>query len=735
MPNDLLNRIVDRLMTPAGPGEAPGGLLYWRQRIFLAVLLPSLALAAILLPYTLFTYLIPQGRWFTSAANTTAFVLGLVAVLPNLLAFRWRVALVLIGFYLVSLNVLVTFGPLSAGLVWLFAFGVLAGVLLGLAGGLFALGLNLLTLTVMGFLIARGTLAWPAAGGDILRVWVVASANFAFLNGVVAVVVPVLTKGLGATVRREQNAHDALQKEGRLLNWEKARFQMLVEEIPLGLVLIRDDGVWEYMNPAFRGMTGYDLADIPDGKAWFKAAYPDPELRQEAMSAWLGDWKASGPGVARPRTFTVTRADGVRREIHFRPVGLPNGDQLVLCEDISDRQKAEQERRMMAAQLQQAQKMEAIGTLAGGIAHDFNNILSAVLGYCELTLPHLKPEGQAHQNLEHVMKAAERAAGLVRQILAFSRQERQERRPIQLEPVIKEAMKLLRASLPATIAFRLDIDSQAGLVLADPVAIHQLLMNICTNAAQAMMPAPGVLEVSWKRGSQKPGRLADSSLFKWPWMELSVRDTGPGISPGVQERIFEPFFTTKEPGEGTGLGLAVAHGVVRSHGGEILVESAPGRGALFRVFLPLAREARKPEPRLEPPQTGGGEHILLVDDEPDLVEIGRKSLTALGYRVTASTSADDAIRIFRTTPKLFDLVVADLAMPGTTGLQLAEQINALRPRTPVIICTGFSDAVRPELVRPFGVREILHKPVVRRTLAEAVRRVLDQAQEDDSLAS
>jgi CheY-like chemotaxis protein len=218
-------------------------------------------------------------------------------------------------------------------------------------------------------------------------------------------------------------------------------------------------------------------------------------------------------------------------------------------------------------------------------------------------------------------------------------------------------------------------------------------------------------------------------------MELSVRDTGPGISPGVQERIFEPFFTTKEPGEGTGLGLAVAHGVVRSHGGEILVESAPGRGALFRVFLPLAREARKPEPRLEPPQTGGGEHILLVDDEPDLVEIGRKSLTALGYRVTASTSADDAIRIFRTTPKLFDLVVADLAMPGTTGLQLAEQINALRPRTPVIICTGFSDAVRPELVRPFGVREILHKPVVRRTLAEAVRRVLDQAQEDDSLAS
>ena len=723
----FLDKFMDRLVPPAPPGQGGGDLAYWRMRIFMAILVPGLVLAGLLFPYTVITYLIPQEKWLTIIINGTAWLLGAIAVIPGWLAYRWRVTLVLAGFYLVAMNVLTTFGPLSAGLAWLLTFGVLAAVLLGLAGGLAALAVNLVTLAVMAWLIARGVFSWDITGVDLLKVWLVASANFAVLNGVTALAIPTLTKGLDAAARREQQTAGALQQEGRRLAAQKARFQMLVEESPLGIVLIGADGIWQYVNPAFTDMTGYRLEQIPDGRAWFRLAYPDPDLRREAVAAWIGDWEASGPGVARPRTFHITRPQGDQRTIHFRPVGLPSGEQLVLCEDVTDRQQAEEDRRRLAAQLQQAQKMQAIGTLAGGIAHDFNNILSAILGYCELTLPLLKPEDQAHRNIEQVLTAAQRAADLVRQILAFSRQERTVRHPMQLAPLVKEALKLLRASLPASIDLRQDIDERAGLVLADPMAIHQLLMNLCTNAAQAMAPVPGLLEVSLKTGVQCPESVRESPLFSRGWVELAVRDSGPGISPGVQDRIFEPFFTTKAPGEGTGLGLAVAHGVARGHDGEILVESAPGRGALFRVFFPLAMQGRASAPEPETPLVGGRERILLVDDEPDLVEIGRRGLTALGYTVTASSAPGDALRLFRNTPQAFDLVITDLSMPQLTGLQLAEAIHALRPDLPVILCTGFSEAVRPELVSPLGVREILHKPLVRKSLAAAVRRALDQA--------
>jgi PAS domain S-box-containing protein len=385
------------------------------------------------------------------------------------------------------------------------------------------------------------------------------------------------------------------------------------------------------------------------------------------------------------------------------------------------------ERKRLEMQMRQAQKMEAIGTLAGGIAHDFNNLLTAINGYTELAGDAVAKGGPAWHNLQEVLAATRRAKDLVRQILTFSRHGEQEQKPVALPAIVREAMRLLRASLPATIEIRQRIDPGCGSVLADPTQMHQVLMNLCANAEYAMRDRGGLLEVGLD-GVDVDAEFAirHPGLAIGPHVRLTVRDTGPGMPPSVRERIFDPFFTTKGPGEGTGLGLAVVHGIVTSHRGVITVDSAPGLGTRFEVFLPRLDAPEHAPTRAEPPIPGGTERILFVDDEPLLTHLWDRMLQGLGYRVLSCTDGLEALEIFRATPEAFDVVITDQTMPKITGEELARELLRLRPDLPIILCTGFSHTMTEEKAKAMGVRAYLTKPLARRDIAQAIRRVLGQ---------
>ncbi|MBU4565821.1 MAG: PAS domain S-box protein [Desulfarculus sp.] len=381
----------------------------------------------------------------------------------------------------------------------------------------------------------------------------------------------------------------------------------------------------------------------------------------------------------------------------------------------------------LEAKLRQAQKMEAVGTLAGGIAHDFNNILAAMMGYTELALDDLKGEGPVAEKLRQVLIAGNRAAELVRQILYFSRIGEQEDRPLALSPLIKESLKLLRASLPATIEIQMDLPENGCQVLADPVHIHQIVMNLCTNAAQSMAEAGGVLAIGLSTIIVDEDTIKTFSTIKaGRYHKITVSDNGIGMTRRVVDRAFEPFFTTKEPGQGTGMGLAVVQGIVQEHGGDVSIYSEVGKGTTVNVFLPALETEHIPdalEKYLE--VAGGTERIILVDDEKALAEIGLSTLQHLGYAVTAFTSSQEALEKFKAAPDDFDLVISDYTMPEMTGAKLSQKILALRPDTPIIICTGFSQQLDDEKAKELGIRKLLMKPLSRGALARAVREALD----------
>ncbi|MFZ7125604.1 MAG: hybrid sensor histidine kinase/response regulator [Desulfobacterales bacterium] len=401
---------------------------------------------------------------------------------------------------------------------------------------------------------------------------------------------------------------------------------------------------------------------------------------------------------------------------------------LVIARDITERIQNENEKAKLRSQLRQAQKMEAIGTLAGGIAHDFNNILQAIIGYTEIALLQISQQRNANDSLNHILTASQRAKSLINQILSFSRQTEQERKPIQINLIVKEVLKLIRASLPATIEIQGRNLNNATVIEADPIQIHQVMMNLCSNAHHAMREKGGILEIRLETVHLDARAAAGfPELREGDYLTLTVRDTGHGIPPEYLERIFDPYFTSKEKGEGTGLGLAVVHGIVKSHEGAIQVESRVGEGTAFHLFFP-AREHKMvetgPEERFHPHR--GDERILFVDDEPTLAAIGQEMLETLGYTVETKTSSEAALKLFRKDPERFDLVITDLTMPSIPGDKLAKEIVSIRPDIPIILFTGYSDMLSQDRFEEVGIRECIMKPLTRWDLATAVRKVLDQ---------
>ncbi len=431
-------------------------------------------------------------------------------------------------------------------------------------------------------------------------------------------------------------------------------------------------------------------------------------------------------GVLKNFNFKMQRKNGSIFPSEHMVMELKNGDGgrtgwISIVRDLTEQKEMED-------RILQAQKMESIGNLAGGIAHDFNNILFPILGMAELLLEDLPTNSIEYENAQEIFTAGKRGSDLVKQILSFSRQHEHKLIPTRIEKVLREVMKLSRSTIPINIEIREDIDQNCGFVMADATQIHQVLMNLITNAYHAIDTINGIIDIQLKNVELEKGEIPDSLLQSGKYIKLSVADDGAGMPPNVQNKIFDPYFTTKERGKGTGLGLAVVYGIIKEHNGDIKVYSEEGKGSTFNIYLPLKKSVAKSssEGKIKKMPTGV-EKILLVDDEPSIAKLEAQILSRLGYQVTQKTNSTEALGEFKTNPDNFDLVITDMTMPGMTGDQLAREILSIKPEIPIIICTGFSERVNKEQAEFIGVKGFLMKPVVKFDIAEMVRKVLDGA--------
>jgi nitrogen-specific signal transduction histidine kinase/ActR/RegA family two-component response regulator len=416
--------------------------------------------------------------------------------------------------------------------------------------------------------------------------------------------------------------------------------------------------------------------------------------------------------------------------VHAYPIFDSNGEvsQIIeYCLDINARKKAEEEKSKLEAELRQAQKMEAIGTLAGGIAHDFNNILSVIIGYADLLKFNIQSgKGVQEEEIDQVLTAGKRAKELVQQILAFSRKSEHYLQPLYPHLIVKEALKMMRSTLPATITIEQDIDTECGKIQAVSTEIHQIMVNLCTNAMQAMGPGKGVLRVSLCRKDIPADQIKESDASPGPFIVLSISDTGNGMDRETIQRIFEPYYTTKEVGKGTGLGLSTVYGIVKDLKGFIEVESEPEKGTTFQVYMPALPIGLSDSEETEQnaPLPTGAERILLVDDENSIVLMQKATLENLGYQVTATTNSLEALRNFQETPDDFDLLITDMTMPDMTGAELAQRVLSIKSGFPIILCTGFSEQIDEEKAKAIGIKEYIKKPIIIMEIATAVRKVL-----------
>jgi PAS domain S-box-containing protein len=514
--------------------------------------------------------------------------------------------------------------------------------------------------------------------------------------------------GTDTDITDRRLAEEALQQS-------EEKYRLLVENAT-DAIFITQDEVIKFPNAKTVEILGYseeELGKIP----FIDLIHSDDQ--QEVINRHrkrLADKELSAIS-----TFRIANRYGVELWVQLNAVLINwEGRPAVInfVRDITPQKKMED-------QFIQSQKMEAIGTLAGGIAHDFNNILSSIIGYAELSLLNSPKDSEQYANLNEILASGLRAKDLVKQILTFSRRTEQEFKPVQVKLIVKEALKLLRASLPTTIEIHPDIRSNS-LVEGDPTQVHQILMNLCTNAGHAMSEKSGVLKVSLENVTLDLDFIErHPEIGIGEYIRLTVSDTGEGISPENLEKIFDPYFTTKEKGSGTGLGLAVVHGIVEKYGGTIMVKSEMGKSSTFEVYLPILRAEPPRTQEFESPVLTGKESILFVDDEASITKLNKQVLDNLGYSVTTRTSSVEALELFRINSDKFDLVITDLTMPNMTGVELAVEILSIRSDIPIILCTGFSEFIGGEKVKQIGIRKFIMKPIARHILAQAIREALE----------
>ena len=535
------------------------------------------------------------------------------------------------------------------------------------------------------------------------------------LNETLASKVEARTSELNAANRRLRLDIAKRAAVLRELQASERRYRMLFEKDITGNFAADGDGLILECNAAFADLFGFDSPRDAQGADIFEL------------------WDSLG--ASEPLLELVMRHDrlvnhemvfsrGVLRRHILVNIDSVHNDQGELEElrgylfDISEPKRLEE-------QLRQSQKMEALGTLAGGIAHDFNNILGVILGYAEIIQNSAEPESGLERRVGEISRAGRRARDLVNQILNFSRQGPQERHPMTLVPLVKEALKLLRSSVPANVEIISRMETDRDNVLADPTQIHQIMLNLCGNAAHAMGEKGGTLTVTLAEVREDDPFLPPRELGRPErFVRLTVADTGPGVDPEVADRVFDPFFTTKRQGEGTGMGLAMVHGIVKRHDGHLEMENHPGEGVAFHVFLPVTSGEERPMAEAATDLVFREGRILFVDDEKPLTDIGREMLQSCGFEVITRTSSVEALEMFKHKGHEFDLVITDQTMPNMTGLELAREILAIRPDMPIILCTGFSDAVSYDRLRDIGVGDFIMKPILKHDLIGSISRLL-----------
>ena len=511
-------------------------------------------------------------------------------------------------------------------------------------------------------------------------------------------------------ITRQKQADEALHRE-------KEKFRILVEESPFGVSLLEKDGTYKYINPRFIEIFGYTLEDIPTGREWFKRAYPDQEYRNQVISTWISDLKEADPCEARPRTFTVTCKDDSEKVMLFRSVTMGTGDQFILYEDITETKRLEE-------QLQLAQKMEALGTLAGGIAHNFNNLLMGIIGNISLALFETDSVHPHYEKLKNVEKLVQSGSKLTKQLLGYAREGRYEIISLSLNRVVKETSATF-GTTKKEITIHQELAEDLFPIEADQGQIEQALWNLYVNAADAM-PGSGDLflktsnvthkDMTGKLYKPKPGNYA----------LLIVTDSGVGMDKKTMGHIFEPFFTTKGLGKGTGLGLASVYGIVKAHGGYIDVESEKGHGTSFKIYLRASDKKATKEKRAAPQILGGKETVLLVDDEDIVLDVGTQMLEKMGYKVLVAKSGKETIDIYKANKHKIDMVVLDMIMPEMSGGKTYDRIKQIDPNVKVLLSSGYSREGKATEILARGCNGFIQKPFNMKELSRRVREILDE---------
>ena len=707
-------------------------MLFWRMRIFSTIFFIT-AFIGIFPLISNINIALDSGRVSNAIIYTLCYILVIIVTFAKKVPFRVRVWTGLFIFFAIGFISTMTLGLAGSGRLYFFAFSVLASLLLGLKAGVLALALNICSFFFLGLLLNTGYLEFSLPRLYTADKWVAAGLSFTVLDAAITISAGLLVAALESIIGSEQGLTRELklsnlrlekkyaehQQAKESLKMSEEKYKTLTNNLHVGIYrnTTGSHGRFIEANPAIVEMFGFDnreeflSVNVSD-------LYQNPDDRNNYNEKMLND------GSVNKYEVKLKKKDGNFFDGSVSAVAVKDASGQVkyydgIIEDITGKRELE-------LQLQQAQKMEAIGTLAGGIAHDFNNILSAIIGYTELSLDDIEKKPSLYQNLQEIFRASGRAKDLVKQILTFSRQAKQEIKPVQVKLIIKEAIKFLRASLPSTIEIRQKVESES-LVMADPTQIHQLLMNLCTNAGHAMREEGGILEIKLSDVTLENELTTEHSELKpGSYLELIISDTGYGMSENLLERIFDPFFTTKEKSEGTGMGLSVVHGIVGSYGGKIIVNSQLGKGSTFKIYLPSVK--REMIPTLIPDKSIpiGNERILFIDDEPALIKIGKKMLESLGYKVTGRTSSIEALELFKSKADSFDLVITDMTMPHMSGDELAKEMININPEIPIILCTGYSTQINQQQALSMGIRAFVSKPVLKLDIAETIRKIFDE---------